>query len=76
MVTIVTDMMIFSLKTCIFLKKKREKSSKILKIGLKTAKCSCFYPQMSRFEAEIQQEITKMQQKQKKTSKNKRHLQN
>jgi len=34
MVTIVTDILIFGLKTCIFLKKNDEKSSKTLKSGL------------------------------------------
>jgi len=37
MVTIVTDMLIFGIKICIFLKKNDEKSSKTLKIGLKNS---------------------------------------
>jgi hypothetical protein len=44
MVTIVTDMMIFGLKSCIFLKKNDEKSSKILKIGLKNSQTALFLP--------------------------------
>jgi len=37
MVTIVTDILIFGLKSCIFLKKNDEKSSKTFKIGLKNS---------------------------------------
>jgi len=44
MVTIVTDMMIFGLKTCIFLKKNFQKRSKILKIGLENCKIRLFLP--------------------------------
>ena len=44
MVTIVTDMLYISTKTCIFLKKKREKSSKMLKIGLENRTIPLFLP--------------------------------
>jgi len=37
MVTIVTDIVIFGLKSCIFLKKNEEKSSKSLKIELENS---------------------------------------
>jgi hypothetical protein len=37
MVTIVTDILIFGIKICIFSKKNDEKSSKILKIGLENS---------------------------------------
>jgi hypothetical protein len=44
MVTIVTDIMIFCLKSCIFLKKNDEKSSKTLKTGLENSPQAPFLP--------------------------------
>ncbi len=44
MVTIVTDMVTIGLKNRNFLKKKREKSSKMLKTGLKNRPIPLFLP--------------------------------
>jgi hypothetical protein len=51
MVTIVTDMGEFGIKSCIFLKKNDEKSSKKLETGLKNWQIHLFSPPNSVFES-------------------------